>query len=199
MVSAGCLLTTLIGWWSYCLLFPKTLADHARAVAQALFVGDTRTLYDYTSGDEMRALGWTPPKVNAFYQKLLKPRIARITSRTIESESVNQNATLPSQGIVVVSVNGQPATRSISLAVFVDQTPKGPRTSLIHLLRDAWRIEYYLDHPKADFTPWNNFQARKKKLDIKRISRSCLLCKFLDCSTRSIQAPRSLGRSLSKT
>jgi hypothetical protein len=143
------------------MLFPKSLADDAQAVTDAIFVGDSKKLFSYTYDEEKNALGWTPSKVDEFYGKLIAPRLARSNSHLVQRKYVNTSMGVPSQGVVYVIVNGAPGVRPVAMAIFVDQTDTGPHMSLIHLLRDAWRIEYYLDHPKAEFTPWNNFQARK--------------------------------------
>ena len=158
--GVAALVLFVVGWIVYRLLFPVNLADSAQGVAEDLFSGNTRGLYKDTYDEEIKYLGWTPQKVNDFYYKLLGPRFARARSIRYQQKWVNTSYGTPTQGVVDVYLKG-PLGNEVEAVVFVNKTDEGPKTSLVHLLRQAWRVDYYFDHPDAPVTVWNNYLARK--------------------------------------
>ena len=139
-------------WFVYGLMFPRTLADDAEAIAQAVWSQNGRALQPYIYESERKALGITPEKADAIVSQLIAPRLKQCKDFQIKNKHVNLARQVPSQGICECSYRFADGRQGAFSAV-ANATYSGGRASLTGLLIQSWFIDYHNKHPEKPFDP----------------------------------------------
>lgn len=152
---AGAILLTLFAvYTAYVWMRPKTMIDHARAVAYAKLNGNTNLLFDYLHPEESATSGLTRGALHEAYEKLIEPRLKPFRHKVTEkSELLSYGA----QGSVQLDLESEDGTRFGILAG--PTLADGGRGAFEGvnvfggLLLTAWMAEYASERKGAPLDP----------------------------------------------
>ncbi|KAA0224593.1 hypothetical protein FCG40_11320 [Fimbriimonadia bacterium ATM] len=141
-VAAGVLVVCvgLAGLWFWSRSRPRTIADDAVVLLEALLEGDAKTLWDGSVEKKRGDSGLTGEEFEFLYRELIRPRLERWKpyGSIVKPEYVNPDG---SQGAMIGIRSANGLERALSISVRDDGTGRG-RTRVVSLLNRVWVLEY---------------------------------------------------------